>query len=108
MSVCLFFVDKRCKLVRERHQIASSDYPRTLLPGNYPQRFQFLHLDKFAYNSFPAFYLCTQRKWDKFVFEVIHQICEIEEAERIIASRSNKDENHFTKWDKLLPLLDWL
>ena len=35
----------------------------------------------------------------------IKNVCEIEQLERIIAF-SNKDESHFTKWDKLLPLLE--
>ena len=36
----------------------------------------------------------------------IKYVCETEQLERIIAFRSNKDESHFTKWDKLIPLLE--
>ena len=37
---------------------------------------------------------------------IIKYVSEKEQLERIIAFRSNKDESQFTKWDKLLPLLE--
>ena len=86
MSFGLFFVDKRCKLVRERHQIASSAYPRTLLPGNYS------HLDKFDYTSFQTFYQCTQRR-KEIVFEVIHPIC--------MRDRTVKRKKQMNSWIEL-------